>query len=283
VRDVTGDEQADVVSFTRGAPGTVSVAKNNHASVRNWIFDLDAMNNPDQNESNGDDPYFVLIGFRTTVGRAGSTQVVWGGDVREIFTNLPQNTFALIPDAMGRITFTGINRLSFQTPAVNPQVTFVNGVSNVELFGVFIAALESDATPDSLVSALANATVSRLRQILRNNVETIVARNLPELFSQLQTRMATVKVQADSSFLEEFAIAVASAGDPDDPIGMDLRAFINVDKTVPDFLNIFIPAPLSLVRERLYIFPPAGVPGEITFSGDATRWVAAGTMRSVRP
>ncbi|MEZ4703128.1 MAG: hypothetical protein R2834_22565 [Rhodothermales bacterium] len=109
--------------------------------------------------SDGDEPYFVMFGFRSRFGRTGSTQIDlndydnsdWGGGLR---TGQQAN----IPTGMGQLRF--------------------DAVQADEVIGFVAVAFESDRTP----WAVMRNRVNEVKEIVKANVaRSVEERRKPEL------------------------------------------------------------------------------------------------------
>lgn len=190
--------------------------------------------------SDGDEPYFVYISFKSRTATKGSTQTFINAfDNDEWAEGIKQEQSKNIPAFMGRIVIP-VSLLDFaDVVEANKNKTPLTA----EIVGVIGIALESDATPFKLVRKL----MSNLRAEIQSNVASIIE-NLPSDLSKIKfdkiapdiaSSVEKLKSKFTPSFAQKFLIFLQSAGDPDDFAGFSAQYNVCVDKDLLLILNAF--------------------------------------------
>ena len=159
----------------------------------------------------GDEPYFVVVGIKSTLGTSGNTVVqvnnyrdkTWAGHLR----NGQQKT---IPPSMGRLRF--------------------ENVSKKDVIGIVVVAVEADLTPWAMVDERVNALVQDLEGAFINAVETRTSLNVSTnaFVNDLHTSMqASARLVAESANpTQSFERRFYSLSDIDDVIGINTMVFM---------------------------------------------------------
>jgi hypothetical protein len=123
--------------------------------VRNIEIRLDDLHVIEADDGNSEHPYLIVLGFRTKPLAPGSTQVqIATLDPQDWGEGMGPEATRNIPDAVGRMVFYDL----------------CNTLSDFELFGIVVVALEHDSTPWSKVSGLINDLATGLHDGLENTV-----------------------------------------------------------------------------------------------------------------
>jgi|GEM_PF-3290395 len=220
--------------------------------------------------SDGDEPYLVMLGFRSRFRTPSSTSVFWAGDLHEL-GELDSGDSAGIPPSMGFIQFPGVGIVSLAE---------VMSGRFPEVFGAFILCFESDATPFGAVRDL----IEKLRGALQRELVRLVEDSA--LISDFTASPATMGKRAEEelrrtmgnvtaaivpSALEAIGLWLRSFADPDDLIGHQVVMFAGVD----DSLGRRLPE-ISGPRISVGRFRPG--PLELVFSGDDARYRVTGVV-----
>jgi hypothetical protein len=205
----------------------------------------------------GDEPYFIMIGFRATFGVAGSAQVftnsyrddTWGENITR-----PQER--MIPDGMGVLSFPGITPV----PARH--------LPDAEVFGAVVIAMESDNTPwgtiDALVGRAKNALLTELRTLIERR-----ALRITHARPDLQDAVRRVQAATRQSIWGMVKTFVFSGFDPDDRIGFGSAVIVACDSSVVVGPSTHPNATVSNLQPR---------PVSFRFVGDAADYEVAGAV-----
>jgi hypothetical protein len=150
--------------------------------------------NEDDAYSNGDEPYFVVFGFRSRLKTPGSTSVSWRGYLEEAWAaGVTAGGQRDIPEAMGLVHFSDVrpmtrdeffDELDVQIDwkpveledKIDLEVTNVDiTLPRMEFVGAIAVAMESDGTPWGDVRAL----VESLRRSLEEDLTELMEVELP--------------------------------------------------------------------------------------------------------
>ncbi len=212
--------------------------------------------------SDGDEPYVAVIEWRAVPGEPGSTRTQYKGNLAELSTGAFDGEILSIPASMGSSDF---NNLQF----VDNISDVVNG-TNPELVGTVMIAMESDATPWSLVDNVMLDVQSALHTEVENIVEPLTLAELANptaLANELADASDRVQDAATPSIGEALGIWFASLGDPDDFIGVNFEVWVAAKGALADQIDIPLQNALA----------SAGAVGgalrdnetrQVTFSGD---------------
>lgn len=245
-----------------------------------WTIDSNTMRVSDAQEeslfSDGDEPYTIIIGFRSRFGAPNSTFAVWGGDLRELSGGADDGDNLTIPDAMGRYFFPGVTRVSAANVAAGQAP---------EIIGTITVAMESDATPWSAIRNIANDLTNIARQEIASVVENTTVADFVGASMDTARRQALadrvggavgrIESRVRPSFWEAIGLWLSSWSDPDDRIAFKLSAFVAVDSSLSAFVD---PAIANLLAGR-------GVGGalqtrstSVSFAGDGATYVIGSSV-----
>jgi endonuclease/exonuclease/phosphatase family metal-dependent hydrolase len=211
--------------------------------------------------SNGDEPYYLAIGFRSRFRTPNSTSTSWSGYLTELGHQSDGDTVD-IPPEMGLVSFADVPLVTLDDIAAGRRFP--------ELIGVLIVSMESDATPFSAIRDKANELKGALQDELRRLVEQGEL-NLSNLDSgAFEEATNRVKGSLAVGFWEGIGLWLRSWTDPDDRIGFHLYAYTPVD----DELRGYVPTiehpdvtfgPLTNQRYEIGMNP-------VVFAGDDARY-----------
>jgi len=221
--------------------------------------------------SDGDEPYLVVVGFRSRFRTAGSTQVFWGRDLHELDDLDDAGDSVAVPPSMGELFFPGLQIVSRDA---------LIGGTFPEVFGAFVIAMESDATPfgeirdqiDELKGALHNelARLVERGELVSNllaDPEVIAGEVRTNLGAAVRNVIGALKV----SVWEGLSIWLQSFTDPDDIIGFHAHVFAGVD----DSLGQLLPAMSSA---QMNVGPHRPQPVDVVIEGDGARYRVQGDV-----
>jgi hypothetical protein len=206
--------------------------------VTKWNIQLNRLRVRDAREdawsSDGDEPYFIMINFRSRFDTPGSTQV---------FTNRYQNDHWAegidsggrknIPKSMGLASFENVDILSIND--------ILYGGMNPEIMGSIVIAMESNATDWSDIRPytrrIESSVTRELVDLIENNtIYEIDAGDVSDAINQVIADM-------QPSLEESLRIFMSSFFDPDRLIGMHTFLFVAsepIETSLPSFPNTTI-------------------------------------------
>jgi hypothetical protein len=195
-----------------------------------WFIDADTLKDIDNQETFSDEAYIAQIGFRSTPGVTGSTQVWYQGGLSEI-GDLDEGETHTIPDAMGRVRFANVTSRSF---------TDVLGGRNPEVVGTLSVVFESDLTPFSSIDGLMGNVATAARPQIASVIEPLSLADLAnpqQLVDRLTAAATNISNSASLSTWQAVKLFIGSAGDPDDPIAFKANVFAAVDGSLAPLVD----------------------------------------------
>jgi hypothetical protein len=279
VGDFNGDRKADLATFirdTQGEParGDAYVTLSTFGQNQTWDIRVKSMycvNNQEGGSifvSAGDEPYLVVMSFRSKFNTPGSTQVNWGGALFEAASNFTSGGTANISASMGTVSLPNVESVTFNSLLGNSHIP--------EVMGAIVVGMESDGSPWGDVGGYLRQAQEALRQTL---VRLVESRPLPmdrssidRLASDAQSCAQEVMNAMQPSFLQGLGSWLSAGGDPDDFIGFHAFLFMGVDPelgtlaqlpAIPGFASV---GPLA----EQHFSKAAGNP--ITVTGDGARY-----------
>jgi len=186
--------------------------------VKDWTINLERLRVSDAQEesffSDGDEPYFVVIGFRSKFDTLNSTQVFLNSFRDDDWADgVDDGDERNIPNSMGTVAFNNVRSLNAADILAGEQP---------EIVGAITIAIESDATPWSTIQNLVNGVRDTVDAQLTKLVEE-GGLNLINPGPDIRDAISDIKSSIEFSFWEKVKIALSSFGDPDDVI--DLHSF----------------------------------------------------------
>lgn len=176
----------------------------------------------------GDEPYFVVIGFRTTVGAQGSTSVWTNKYTNDKWANnIKKPKTKAIPPSMGAIVFPDMRAIS--------NAEFESGVLP-ELAGTVTIAFESDATSWSTVERFVKKAKSALERELVRVVESIGPNSIPNK-ETLQQSVERLKGALKPNVLDAITVMIDSFGDVDDYLGVYATVLVGVGPDLSAYIK----------------------------------------------
>lgn len=178
----------------------------------NWVLQLEQLNVVVAEDSGGDEPYLIVVGFTTRLGEPGTTNILWSRRLVELGSGLQRGDTVDIPPDIGVIHFG-------EVPAAD----------HITLLGAVIIALESDATPFGTIEDLIDEFIDRLNSILQSEAENTPLNLLnPQTINDI---VARIRQGFEFNLFELAGIWLSSWGDPDEII--DIQPLIYVEGLLP--------------------------------------------------
>ncbi|MFT3877747.1 MAG: hypothetical protein QM708_15200 [Propioniciclava sp.] len=178
--------------------------------------------------SNGDEPYVIMLGFRSRWGTPGSTRVFWPGVLQDL-GRLKSGKSAAIPERIGALTFEGIESLS---------AAHVAAGMNPEVFGAFVMVMESDNSSWGNIRSRIDQSAADLSKRLVEVVEkkkVVPNRAAPtdkltaEIYTSIGKAFSDIQAGFNGSVWNKMTNWLSGFGDPDDCIGSYSVIQIGVD------------------------------------------------------
>ena len=192
-----------------------------------WTVRLEQLRVLDADEdgilSDGDEPYFISIGFRSRFKTPGSTQVFWNEDLDDDWASgVDSGDARAIPSAMGVLEFPNVDL---------PTLTDIVQGHFPEILGVLTIAMESDTTPFGAV----RDKVHEIEGVIRDQISALVEQgqiNLQDPKPQIAAAVQAARDRLSPSVGEAISLWLQSFGDPDDMIGLQVLVYAAVDQSV---------------------------------------------------
>ncbi len=243
-------------------------------TLKNWQLNLERLRVQDAQEesffSNGDEPYFVVIGFRSRFNTSNSTQTFWSGFLNDDWADgVDDGDQRNIPRQMGTVSFPNVKTVTRDELLSGEQL---------ELVGAVAIAFESDATPFSTIRSL----VDELRSSLEGEVRRLIEEgqlNLANPGPDIASAINQVKSSIEPSFLEAVGLFLESLGDPDDVIGIHTFLFAAADPTLANLIPLpSLPnATIGVLTEQQFTIGQ----NPIVFSGDGATYQVMTSVSSI--
>ncbi|MFT3876520.1 MAG: hypothetical protein QM708_08880 [Propioniciclava sp.] len=223
--------------------------------AESWVISLDRLHvhNADEDGflSDGDEPYIVMVGFRSRFRTPGSTTVFWSGVLDDDWANgIDGNRSKAIPRKQGVVRFDNVTR---------PTAQQVLAGDLPEVLGALVLVFESDATPFSAVRGLINDLQAATRTQLKSLIEDGNL-NLADPRPGIDAAIKKIRAAMEPSTLEKIGLFLQSFGDPDDLIGITPLLYVAVDSSMS------LPVPVLAARPLDLRYQPSGVDYQIAGS-----------------
>ncbi|MFO0974175.1 MAG: hypothetical protein U1A27_12165 [Phycisphaerae bacterium] len=241
-----------------------------------WDFQITHLHVTDAQEegtfsTHGDEPYFIVVGFRSTWTTPGSTRVFWNGALDDDWADgIDDGGDRDIPASMGKLEFGRVGTL----------YTFdeIRDGAHPQLLGAVVIAMESDNTPFSSVRSTVN---DDLIPALQNQLIHLVEEgnvSVDHVDQALADARDAIQSAMRLTTLEKIGAVILAGGDPDDKIGdPHVFAFPVVDPAVIDLVHTFRADPDGVTLMKLE-------DSSLTesFAGDGATYAVTvtGTLRS---
>jgi hypothetical protein len=240
----------------------------------NWVILLSRLKVSDAQEeswlSDGDEPYFIMISFRSRFNTPNSTQV-WSNrfDDDEWAEGVDDRAERNIPVTMGLTGFTNVQLVSLRN---------VRQGIMPEIVGTLVIAMESDSTPWRRIRGM----VSDLQAAIEREVERLVEDgelNLLNPGADIGIAVQNIFDSVVPDFWDAVGLVVESVGDPDDLIGYHLFLFAAVDGSVP----VNFPAIANVTSGRLTLQTFSLNNNPIRFRGNGATYDVAAQIGILDP
>ncbi|MDF1486840.1 hypothetical protein [Tessaracoccus caeni] len=179
--------------------------------------------------SNGDEPYVIMLGFRSRWGTPGSTRVFWPGVLQDL-GHLKSGRSANIPASIGALTFDGVETMS---------AAHIAAGMNPEVFGAFAMVMESDNSSwgnvRSRIDQAAKDLSKRLVEVVEKK-QVVADRAAPaakltaNVYSTLGKAIDDIQAGFNGSVWNKMTSWLSGFGDPDDCIGSYTVILVGVDQ-----------------------------------------------------
>ncbi len=194
-----------------------------------WTLDIDRIRLNRTDDGGGDEPYFIVIGFRARLNTHDSAETFWNGSLREQGSDLRAGSETGISDAIGRLTITGVRRMT--------RDEFDAG-QLPEVIGWVVVAMESDAMPFEEVRDMIHREI---RPRIVRELNTAVGRRWIETIGNVEAAKNDIERRVTAGltpgFAESLRLGLASFGDPDDILNIHTFAFVCVDEDCDKYLE----------------------------------------------
>ncbi len=219
-----------------------------------WEIQLKELRVITPEDGGGDEPYLVLIGFRSTFDTPGSTKVLWSGVLRELGGSVKSGQLVRIPRDVGVV-----------------QLGEVDPADGVTVVGGLVLAFESDATPWNRIRALINKLMGKLKDDLDQNIENgslLAFIENPDAANEMVKR---IKTSMELNLLQMLYLWDVSWSDRDELIGV--QTLVYLEGPGLDWLNM---GDYSLLSEQIYDLGT----NPICFDNDDAIYAVSGRMTS---
>jgi hypothetical protein len=223
-----------------------------------WSLGIQDLKTLDVSDDSGDEPYFMVVGFRTTPGKPGSTQVFWNNSTGVFQSAVPAGYTIAIPASHGRLSFPNVRTTRLSNIGSQPP----------EIIGIFVVAMENDGSDTDLFRSGLNSRLGTIKQLL---IDTVESRTLQDIVTNgVDIDEQTVMSRFESNIWQTIGTWVISGGDPDDKVGYHAVAYVAIDDSIP-----LPPSNSSLITlERLRPMGTGlpGNPDDITLTGSGASY-----------
>ncbi len=288
VGDFNGDHRADLGTLVGDTVagnmrGNVYVALSSFTEPRTWRLKLESMHLNNISEDpiigpSGDEPYFVVVQFRSRFNTPGSTRVWQGNTASEFVSNAKAHTDLNIPASMGQCDFPNVQ-----------SFTIADGcqLRRPEVMGAFVLCLEHDFSPWSdITGLLQRAMDNAVTPALRNLVESRPIPMTPEATQQLITDAHRLGPQIISSMnlsaWDLIGYEVNAGFDADDFVDYHAFLWLAADPEVEALLQAPTDLPphvrFGVLKDTDYTH---GAAGNLDFNGGAIDSHAANASYTV--
>ncbi|WP_341532125.1 hypothetical protein WKK05_39865 (plasmid) [Nostoc sp. UHCC 0302] len=205
--------------------------------------------------SNGDEPYFIFFGVRSTFQVPGSTKVFWHQFINDSWASgIDTRDKATIPKDMGELIFPDVKLLS--------EADIFDNNKAPEIIGFLGVCLESDNTRAkdiiNLMSKLEQAIFDEFKKMIEDGKFDITdpAKAINEATQHIQKAL-------ELSLADKLTLFLIAIGDPDDFIGFNSKFYVAGDSSVKKFLSEF-DVPVECLEDNRNL--------ELKFEGDGANY-----------
>ena len=189
-------------------------------------------------ELNGDEPVMVTAIMEVTLGKSGSTRVnLVNRSPGEMGSGVDSGQTITIPGSDGNIWVNNLKPLSAED-----VIAAIDAKSAIPIPLVVTATvmLEGDFTHSYLIREIGDTMAWKLTEAgrLLESV-TVTASNFATALKDLKTQVTgVVTPKVGAVIAQRLADVVASAGDPDDLVGLNLTALVPCDSNIKSLLDL---------------------------------------------
>lgn len=199
-------------------------------TVTTWNIRLDRLVALDIDEdgdfSDGDEPYLIMVNFRSRFFTPGSTNVFVNRFENEDWANgIERGQTRNIPANMGVATFENVRIL---------PIADIRAGTMPELIGSIVLAMESDAMPWGEVRNLVNSLTGALRTELVRLVEggaLGIGTTSAEANAEVTASLRRINESVTPNARDALRIGLNSYGDPDNFVGVHTFLFVTAEPT----------------------------------------------------
>lgn len=180
--------------------------------------------------SDGDEPYFVYLAFKSRTATKGSTQTflnVFAND--QWAKKSKQGSVKTLPASMGRVAIPVSMLDIVDVIEANKNKTPLTA----EIVGVIGIGLESDNTPFGVVKQMINNLRSQVHSSIAGIVENLPADatkiRFENISPDIKKAVENIKAKLTPSFAQKALLFLQSGGDPDDLAGISTQFNVCVD------------------------------------------------------
>jgi len=249
--------------------------------LANWDLRLNRLHVFEAQEYSGDDPYLVVIGFRSRLFQPGTTVVWWNGYLDDDWADDTRAGSSVdVPQRMGNVTFPRVELRDIREILGSDMLGLL--AVKPEFVGAAVIVMESDRTPWGTVGDL----VREALPMVRNAIDTIIANpdgtaliTDPNAYVDEMIKHAKDEIEGIvESFWTKLWIGTTSGGDVDDLIGFHVFLFaaVNVVAGDPPVIPGDVQATTGVLQDRTLLF---------SVDGDGARYQINGavTPRAIPP
>ena len=180
--------------------------------------------------SDGDEPYFIYLMFKSRTATKGSTQTFLNTFANDEWAEgIEQGDKKAIPAFMGKVA-APVSLLDF---ADIIEAGRNKTPLTAEIVGVIGIAMESDSTPFGVVKQMISNLRSQVHTTIANIVENlpgdVTKIKLENLAPSIAGAVEKIKSNLTPSFAQKALIFLQSGGDPDDLVGITTQYNVCVD------------------------------------------------------
>jgi hypothetical protein len=235
-----------------------------------WQIRLERLRVADAQEeawySDGDEPYFIVIGFRSRLGTAGSTSAFWNGHLDDDWAGgVDDGDQKDIPERMGLVSFADVRPVML---CDDFDVSDFSGTAMPEFVGALVLAVEGDQTGWDNIEDMADDIAQSLEQHLGKLIEEeLPAAGLLGATEAITATIPKIESSVKDAYMEH---VYALLRDDDDIIGAHFFLFVAADPAVADSLPFpeADNATLGVLQERRFVIGS----NPITFEGEGAKY-----------
>jgi hypothetical protein len=230
-----------------------------------WYIDANSLyvRNADEDSwySNGDEPMFAVVAFRTTLGVRGSTDAWPVSGFDELCTHADEGDTCSIPDSTGRAYFGHVS---------TPTAAEMLAGARPELIGTIQVAVEHDGTSMGTMNSILGRLVDATRAELAAASEGLTPADMADLgsvasrFSSISSR---IQDRIELSWWDKLTTWIGSGGDTDKLVGYKVTVMVGVDRSLQQQVDMQLYAALEDSGMAVAVLSPRDVTFDHRASG----------------